>query len=183
MTDGAEQNRIADGKVWAHDARARSTACAAQAARAAESAAVSRGQADRMIERLAARNPQHAELLHAISSTAARQRVAIGARKDRFYAARRASGELLAERQDEPGAAGFSALDIYLRDMAIVSERERIAGELLDNVIRRVFAAGLTLQGAAGLTTMPQVRQRIEEAAGDLDEVIRAIRNAVFDLR
>jgi signal transduction histidine kinase len=182
MTDGAEHGRMAELRVWAHDARARSAASTAQAARAAESAAIRRGQAERMIERLAERSPQHATLLHAISGTAARERVDIGARKDRFYAARRAGGQLPPKRQDEPEAAALAALDVYLRDMAVVQERERIAGELLDNVIRRVFAAGLTLQGAAGLTTEPEVHQRIEEAAEDLDEVIQAIRNTVFNL-
>lgn len=183
MTDGAAQSHMAELKVWTDDAQARSAASAAHAARAAESAAASKGQVERMIERLAGRHPQEANLLRAISSTAAREREAIGARKDRFYAARRSGDKLLPKRQDGPGAAVLSALDIYLRDMAVVQERERIAGELLENVIRRVFSAGLTLQGAAGLTAEPEVRQRIAEAAGDLDEVIRAIRNAVFSFR
>ena len=182
MATGAEQSRAAELKVWARDVRARSTAYAAQADRAAESAAVIRHQVERMIERLAERDPQHRERLHAIAGTAASQRAAIAACKRCFYAGGRAGGRLLPERQNEPEAAAFSALDIYLRDMAVVQERERIAGELLDDVIQRVFAAGLTLEGAAGLTTKPEVRQRIEEAADDLDTVIRAIRDAVFNL-
>lgn len=182
MTDGAAHSRMAELKVWADDARTRSAACAALAARAAKSAAISRDQADSVIERLAGRYPAHAMVLHAIGSTASSQREAIDARKHDFYAARRDGGQLPAQRQDESGAAAFSALDIYLRDMAVVAERDRIAGELLDNVIRRVFAAGLTLEGAAGLTTAPEVRQRIEETIDDLDEVVRAVRNVVFNL-
>jgi signal transduction histidine kinase len=182
MADGAEHSRTAGLKAWAHDARARSTACAAQAGRAAESAAVSRDRVERMIERLAERNPQRAERLYAIGSTATRQRAAIAACKDRFYAGGRAGGQLLPGRQDEPEAAAFSTLDTYLRETAVVQERERIAGELLDNVIQRVFAAGLTLEDAAGLTTKPEAREQIEEVVGDLDNVIRAIRNTVFNL-
>jgi signal transduction histidine kinase len=163
MADGAEQSSTAELKVWAHDARARTTACAAHADRAAESAAVRSNQVERIIERLAERNPQHTKPLH------------------RFYADR-SGGQQLPKRQDEPEAAAFAALDIYLRDMAVVQERERIAGELLDTVIQRVFAAGLTLEGAAGLTAKPEVRQRIEEAAADLDDVIRAVRDTVFNL-
>jgi signal transduction histidine kinase len=181
MADGAEQGRTGQLKVWARDARARSTTYAAHADRAAESAAARRDQAERIIGRLAERNLQHTELLHAIGGTAARQRAAIATWKH-FYAAGRASGQLLPKRQNEPGAAAFSALDIYLRDMAAVQERERIAGELLDTVIQQVFAAGLSLEGAAGLTTEPEVRQRIEEAADDLDDLIRAIRDTVFNL-
>jgi signal transduction histidine kinase len=142
---------------------------------------VIRDWVDRMIERLAEHNPQRAERLRAIGSTAAGQRAVIAACKDRFYAGGRGDGQLLPRRQDEPGAAAFSALDIYLRDMAVVQERERIAGELLDTVIQRVFAVGLTLEGAAGLTAKPEARQRIEEAIGDLDTVIRAIRDTVFN--
>jgi two-component system, NarL family, sensor histidine kinase DevS len=66
--------------------------------------------------------------------------------------------------------------------MAVVQERDRIAGELRDKVTRRVFATGLTLCSAAGLRMHPEVRQRIEAAADELDEVIRVIRDALFDL-
>ncbi len=182
MADGAEQSRMAELYVWAHNVRARTGAYAAHADRAAESAAVMRDQVDRMIKRLAERNPQRAEPLHAIGRTAATQRAAITARKHRFYAGGRADGQLLPKPQDEPEVADFSAQDIYLRDMAVAQERERIAGELLGNVIQRVFTAGLTLEGAAGLTAKPEVRQRIEEAVDDLDNVIRAIRDTVFNL-
>lgn len=182
MTESAACSRVAELRARAGDARAWSAASRAQAARAAESAATLKGQADRVIERLAARNPQHAGPLRAIGSTAARQRQAIDARRHDFYAARRDGGRVLPERRGGPAAASLCALEAYLGDMAVAQERERIAGELLDVVIRRVFAAGLTLQGAAGQTTEPDVRQRIEEAADDLDEVIQAIRNAVFNL-
>ncbi len=182
MTDGADNSRIAEVRLLVYRARARSAVYAAQAAQAAGSADLVRDQVEHMIERLADRHPQRAERLHAISSTAARQRDAAAARKREFYAARRAVGQVIPERPDEPGPGPLAALDVYLRDMAVVEERERIAQELMDQVVSRAFTAGLTLQGAAGLTTKPEVRQRIDDATADLDEVIRAIRNVVFNL-
>jgi signal transduction histidine kinase len=134
-----------------------------------------------MIERLAEHNPQHAEQLYAVLSTAAGQRAAIAARKDRLHAAGRGDSQLVPGQQDGPEAAAFTTLDSYLHDAAAVQERERIAGQLLDNVIRRVSTLGLTLAGAAGLTMAPEARKRIEEAADGLDDVIRAIRGVVFN--
>lgn len=49
-----------------------------------------------------------------------------------------------------------------------------------NTVIRRVFAAGLSLESAAGLIRDPQVRRWIETAVDELDQVILEIRNAVF---
>ena len=49
-----------------------------------------------------------------------------------------------------------------------------------DTIIRLIFAAGLSLQNAAGLITNPEVRWRIEAAVSELDEVIRETRNVVF---
>lgn len=65
-------------------------------------------------------------------------------------------------------------------DRIVVRERDRIAARLQDTVIRRVFSAGLTLHGAAGLTTEPEVRRRVEAAIEELDHVVREVREAVF---
>jgi len=65
-------------------------------------------------------------------------------------------------------------------DLAVIEERDRIAAELQDSIIRRVFAAGLSLETAAGLAASQQVRARIDSAISELDQVIREIRNAVF---
>jgi hypothetical protein len=118
MADGEEHSRGAELRFWAERVRVRSTALAARAGRAAESAAASSAAADRMIERLTERNPQHAERLHGVLSTAAGQRAAIAGRKDRFHVPRRGGSEVLPARPQEPGTAAFSALDSYLRDMA-----------------------------------------------------------------
>jgi len=73
-------------------------------------------------------------------------------------------------------------LQEQLREMTLQQDRDRIAAGLQDEVIQRVFAAGLALQSAASLSTQPGVRQRAEAAADDLDQVLRLLRDTVFGL-
>ncbi len=70
-----------------------------------------------------------------------------------------------------------------LRELSILEDRERIADELRERIIQRIFSAGLTLQGAAGLTTDAEVRRRVGATVEDLDRVVRMIRDAVFGLQ
>jgi signal transduction histidine kinase len=64
----------------------------------------------------------------------------------------------------------------------ILSERDRIAAELRNEVIQRVFAIGLNLQGTAAIAKDPLVRDRVDQAVSDLDHVVRIVRDAVFHL-
>jgi signal transduction histidine kinase len=183
MTGRAELSGGDDLALWAREARVRSQVCTSYAVRAAGSAGLISDRVEHMIDRLAKCNPQYAGRLRAISSTAVASRAAIAADRQDRRAADRPNGQPAPERWYEPDAWIVSGLEAYLRDMAIVQERDRMAGELRDKVIQRVFAAGLTLQGAAGLTTQPEVRRRIDAAAAELDEVIRVIRDALFGPR
>ncbi len=61
-----------------------------------------------------------------------------------------------------------------------VDDRERIARDLHDLVIQRIFAAALTLQGATRLDAPPAVQDRIERTIGELDATIRDIRSTIF---
>jgi hypothetical protein len=67
-------------------------------------------------------------------------------------------------------------------DAGILRERDRIALGLQNEVIQRVFAIGLNLQGTAELTPDPLVRRRVEQAVHDLDHVVHIIRDTVFHL-
>jgi signal transduction histidine kinase len=70
------------------------------------------------------------------------------------------------------------------REMFVVLEdRERIARDLHDVVIQRLFATGLQLQSTARLAARPEVVDRIGAAVDDLDTTIRDIRSAIFELR
>jgi PAS domain S-box-containing protein len=65
----------------------------------------------------------------------------------------------------------------------VSADRERIARDLHDTVIQRIFSAALSLQGASRLTDNPKLTQRIENVTGQLDLTIRELRTAIFALR
>jgi signal transduction histidine kinase len=69
-----------------------------------------------------------------------------------------------------------------LGHIALLEERERIARDLHDKVIQRIFGAGMALQTALPLTGRQEVATRIARAIDDLDETIREIRFAIFAL-
>ena len=64
----------------------------------------------------------------------------------------------------------------------MLADRERIAFDLNDLVIRRIFAAGLALQSTAASAGDPQLARRIQTAIDELDGVISDIRTTVFSL-
>ena len=70
-----------------------------------------------------------------------------------------------------------------MRQVALVEDRERIARELHDGVIQAIYGVGLNLQAAAATTTDRALAQRLEDAIGRLDDVVRDLRNYVFGLR
>jgi signal transduction histidine kinase len=73
-------------------------------------------------------------------------------------------------------------LHARISELVVLEDRERIARDLHDTVIQRLFAVGLSLQGTARLAQRPEVRDRIEEAVEDLDRTVREIRTAIFGL-
>ncbi len=70
----------------------------------------------------------------------------------------------------------------YLAALELAAERERIARDLHDTVVQRIFALGLSLQSVAGLIEPPQAKERVMEAISELDETIRQIRTTIFEL-
>jgi signal transduction histidine kinase len=67
--------------------------------------------------------------------------------------------------------------------MAVLADRHRIARDLHDHVIQRLFATGLRLQQLAARTGPGPVADRIETHVGELDETIGEIRSTIFGLR
>jgi two-component system sensor histidine kinase DevS len=65
----------------------------------------------------------------------------------------------------------------------VLAERDRMARDLHDGVIQRLFAAGMVLQGAMGLREVAGMTARIDEVIRELDISIREIREAIFTLR
>jgi len=73
-------------------------------------------------------------------------------------------------------------LKASLEHVAVLEDRERIARELHDKVIQRLFATGMALQTTLPLTTRPEVSVRINQAVDEIDETIRDIRRTIFAL-
>ncbi|KUN88482.1 histidine kinase [Streptomyces bungoensis] len=90
--------------------------------------------------------------------------------------------------------AGFGnqaalALDVaeHRRDserMVVLNDRDRIARDLHDLVIQRLFAGALSLQSTLGrVSDRPQVSERVQRVVDDLDDTIKIIRSTIYALR
>jgi len=66
--------------------------------------------------------------------------------------------------------------------LAILEDRDRIARDMHDHVIQRLFATGLSLQSTSRLAEHPTVRTRLDEAVDNLDAAIKDIRQTIFEL-
>jgi signal transduction histidine kinase len=67
--------------------------------------------------------------------------------------------------------------------MMLLEDRDRIARDLHDHVIQRLFAAGLTVQSMAAGVGTDSGASRLNRVVDDLDETIRQIRTTIFELR
>ena len=66
--------------------------------------------------------------------------------------------------------------------LALLEDRDRIARDMHDHVIQRLFATGLSLQSTSRLAEHPSVRGRLNEAVDNLDAAIKDIRQTIFEL-
>ncbi|WP_344632186.1 sensor histidine kinase [Streptomyces glaucosporus] len=67
--------------------------------------------------------------------------------------------------------------------VALLEDRDRIARDLHDLAIQRLFATGMTLQSAVRFVGHQEASERLLRAVDDLDETIRIIRSTIFGLR
>jgi two-component system, NarL family, sensor histidine kinase DevS len=68
-------------------------------------------------------------------------------------------------------------------DREVLAERERIARDLHDFVIQRIFTAGIGLEGVATAVTQPELSRRLQMITGELDAAVREIRSSIFTLQ
>ncbi|MEY4131257.1 MAG: hypothetical protein RLZZ31_1381 [Actinomycetota bacterium] len=74
-------------------------------------------------------------------------------------------------------------LQARIGELHVVEDRERIARDLHDTVIQRMFAMGLGLQSLANRSNDPELTQRLQEIVDELDETVRHIRTTIFELQ
>ncbi|MEU9578403.1 sensor histidine kinase [Streptomyces chilikensis] len=105
---------------------------------------------------------------------------------------REAGDPVYTEKETEPlrAFAAQAAIAMELADrrhdaerVAVLQDRDRIARDLHDLAIQRLFATGMTLQSAGRFIEHPRAADRVVRAVDDLDETIRIIRSTVLGLR
>ncbi|MEU8794320.1 GAF domain-containing protein [Streptomyces sp. NPDC048643] len=86
--------------------------------------------------------------------------------------------------------AGQAALALELAErrrdaeqIALLQDRDRIARDLHDLAIQRLFAAGMTLQSTQRFMEHPEGKERLTRTVDDLDDTIKIIRSTIFGLR
>jgi signal transduction histidine kinase len=86
--------------------------------------------------------------------------------------------------------AGQAALALQLAErrrsaeqLTVLEDRDRIARDLHDLAIQRLFATGMTLQSTLRFVDHPEANERLLRAVDDLDETIKIIRSTIFGLR
>jgi len=67
--------------------------------------------------------------------------------------------------------------------LRVVEDRERIARDLHDIVIQKLFAAGMTIQSVSARTADAEHGRRLATVVDDLDDTIREIRSVIFSLQ
>jgi signal transduction histidine kinase len=111
------------------------------------------------------------------------------------------AGILILARQQ--GSSGYGQVDVEMNEVycsraalalelahahlireqqVVFSDRDRIARDLHDLVIQRIFAAGLSVQSLRRHTPDPVAQQRINAITGELDETIRGLRDTIYAL-
>ncbi len=115
--------------------------------------------------------------------------ISAGAPQGVLIAAREADGDQFTEA--ELGAAQSLASEAAVsfvlaqarndrRQMLLTEDRERIARDLHDVVIQRLFATGMRLQAGTGVSSLRE--ERMHETIQDLDETIASIRSTIYRL-
>lgn len=69
-----------------------------------------------------------------------------------------------------------------INELRVISDRDRIARELHDHVIQRLFAHGLALQSTRMRTRAPDIERRLGDMIDDVQSIIDDVRTAIFDL-
>jgi signal transduction histidine kinase len=67
--------------------------------------------------------------------------------------------------------------------LSVYQDRDRIARDLHDLVIQRLYATGMSLEGTMPMISRPEVAERVTRAVDAMDQTIKEIRGAIFALQ
>jgi signal transduction histidine kinase len=67
--------------------------------------------------------------------------------------------------------------------LSLYEDRDRIARDLHDLVIQRLYATGMALEGTVSMIVEPEVANRVRNAVDAMDETIKDIRATIFALQ
>ncbi|MGV9589859.1 sensor histidine kinase [Streptomyces tendae] len=105
---------------------------------------------------------------------------------------RETGGPVFTEKETQPlqvfAAQAAVAMELAERrrdaeQIALLEDHDRIARDLHDLAIQRLFATAMTLQSAGRFIQHDKAAERVQRAVGDLDETIKIIRSTIFGLR
>jgi signal transduction histidine kinase len=110
-----------------------------------------------------------------------------------LYLADKTTAEVFTDVDEElvvglAAAAGVAIenarLHARVQELALLEDRDRIARDLHDSIVQRVFATGLSLQGAARMIhgDPDAAVRRVTAAVDELDLTVQHIRSAIFGL-
>jgi signal transduction histidine kinase len=80
-------------------------------------------------------------------------------------------------------ALEFARVDEDRQRLAVFEDRDRIARDLHDLVIQRLFATGLGLEGLSKLIAKAEIADRVIGFVRDIDRAIHDVRNSIFSLQ
>ena len=95
-----------------------------------------------------------------------------------------AQADVVASFAAQAGVAlELAASRMEAQRLSLYEDRDRIARDLHDLVIQRLYATGMSLEGTMPMITRPEVASRITNAVDAMDETIKEIRATIFDLQ
>jgi len=95
-----------------------------------------------------------------------------------------AQADVVASFAAQAGVAlELDASRVEAERLSLYEERDRIARDLHDLVIQRLYATGMSLEGTMPMINRPEVASRITNAVDAMDETIKEIRSTIFRLQ
>src|SRR5579875_3379197 len=95
-----------------------------------------------------------------------------------------AAGDVIASFAAQAGVAlELAARRSDAEQLSLYEDRDRIARDLHDLVIQRLYATGMSLEATTPMVATPEITHRVRNAVDAMDETIKDIRATIFALQ